>query len=144
MIGDTKTLLAQGGDLSPFLRTGRNMGIPLVAVTGELDALLPSALANSVKPSVCLITLGPLASRKSLKLFLELWESGIPCQEYVGNNGITRQLSQAHTNGIALTLIIGQKEALDGTVILRDFRSGIQEVFARERIIPEVKKRLGE
>jgi histidyl-tRNA synthetase len=56
---------------------------------------------------------------------------------------IKHQLKAAAEKKCEIALIIGQKEALDETVILRDMRSGMQEVFALERIIEEVKKRLG-
>jgi histidyl-tRNA synthetase len=41
-----------------------------------------------------------------------------------------------------IVLIIGQKESLDGTVILRDMESGMQEIIDSEKIVREVKKRM--
>ncbi|MFA6537126.1 MAG: histidine--tRNA ligase [Patescibacteria group bacterium] len=41
-----------------------------------------------------------------------------------------------------LLLILGQKEVAEGTIILRDMDSGIQEVINRSRAVREVKKRL--
>ena len=49
----------------------------------------------------------------------------------------------ANKFNVKLSLIIGQKEALDETIIIRDMDSGIQEVVAMEKIVKEVKKRLG-
>ena len=39
-------------------------------------------------------------------------------------------------------LIFGQKEALDGTIILREMDTGVQETIPLEKIVDEVKKRL--
>ena len=39
-------------------------------------------------------------------------------------------------------MIIGQKEILDKTVIIRDMESGVQEVVDFDRAVAEVKKRL--
>ncbi len=43
---------------------------------------------------------------------------------------------------VRFTLILGQKEVLDKTIILRDMETGIQEVVDIEKIVPELKKRL--
>ena len=44
--------------------------------------------------------------------------------------------------GIRYVLILGQKEALDGTVIIRDMSSGKQEIVKIEKVVAEIKKRL--
>jgi histidyl-tRNA synthetase len=44
--------------------------------------------------------------------------------------------------GVRFALIFGQKEALEGTVILREMDTGIQETIPLEKIIDELKKRL--
>ena len=43
---------------------------------------------------------------------------------------------------VKLTLIFGQKEALDGEIIIRDMTSGMQETIPLTKLIGEVKKRL--
>ena len=42
----------------------------------------------------------------------------------------------------AIKLIIGQKEALDGTVIVKNMVTGTQETVAKEKIVAIVKKNL--
>jgi histidyl-tRNA synthetase len=39
-------------------------------------------------------------------------------------------------------IIIGQKEVLDETVILRNMESGMQEVIDREKLVAELERRL--
>ena len=41
-----------------------------------------------------------------------------------------------------MTLILGQKEALDGTVIIKDMVSGTQETLVQGRLVASVKKLL--
>ena len=43
---------------------------------------------------------------------------------------------------IPYALILGQKEALDGNVILRNLSSGVQEFFPLCKIIEVIKKRI--
>jgi histidyl-tRNA synthetase len=95
------------------------------------------------KVDVFLVPLGDLAAKKTLRLFTELWSQNIIASEFIGPGSIKTQLKLAESNKVSIALIIGQKEARDGTVILRDVRSGMQELFTYERIIEEVKKRLG-
>ncbi|MBI2626519.1 MAG: hypothetical protein HYW69_02925, partial [Candidatus Nealsonbacteria bacterium] len=39
-------------------------------------------------------------------------------------------------------LILGQKEALDETIIIRDMQSGRQDTVRMEKVVDEIKKRL--
>jgi histidyl-tRNA synthetase len=98
---------------------------------------------NELKPEVFLVPLGDLAAKKALRLFSELWDENIAVHDHFGNIGVKNQLKMAENSKAVLALIIGQKEAMDEMVILRDVKSGMQEIFQYERIIEEVKKRLG-
>ena len=91
-----------------------------------------------------ILSSGDLACKKSLPLFSDLWDSEIKIINLVGENSLKARLPKAAEMKALLALVIGQKEALDNTVILRDVRSGMQEVFPTERILSEVKKRLGD
>ena len=110
----------------------------------EPGATLPHEhILGEIKAEVFLAPLGDLASKKALRLFSELWDAEIIVYAHFSANGMKNQLKLAETLKAEIALIIGQKEAKDELVILRDVRSGMQEVFQRERIIEEVKKRLG-
>ena len=93
---------------------------------------------------MALIPLGDLACKKALSLFSKFWDEGISIVNLLGDNSLKNRLQQAGEMKIPVGLVVGQKEALDDTVILRDIKSGMQEVFTSDRILSEVKKRLGE
>jgi histidyl-tRNA synthetase len=95
------------------------------------------------RAEVFLAPLGDLASKKALKLFSELWDHQVVVHDHFGGGGVKDQLRLAEGSKAIVALIIGQKEAMDDTVILRDVKSGMQEVFRYDQIIDEVKKRLG-
>ena len=44
--------------------------------------------------------------------------------------------------GARHTLLLGQKEALDGTIIIKDMKSGKQETIKLEKVVKEMKKKL--
>ncbi|MEK7134991.1 MAG: histidine--tRNA ligase, partial [Patescibacteria group bacterium] len=92
------------------------------------------------KTRVFLAQLGDLAKKKSLKLFEEFRKNNIYVSESFGRDSVKAQLRVADRLGADLALIIGQKEALDNTVILREMQSGVQEIIPLEKIISEIKK----
>lgn len=94
------------------------------------------------KARVFLAQLGDLAKKKILILFEQFRKADIPVTESLGRDSIKAQLRVADRLNADLALIMGQKEALDNTLILREMQSGVQEVVALEKIIDEVKKRL--
>jgi histidyl-tRNA synthetase len=92
------------------------------------------------KPRVFLAQLGDLAKKKSLNVFAELQKNGILTAESFGRGSLKSQLRVADRLGVEITLIIGQKEALDETVIIKDMVSGTQETVHHERLIIAVRK----
>ncbi len=94
------------------------------------------------KPKIFLAQLGEVAKRKSLNLFESFRKAGVEAKSSLGRDSIKSQLRIAHRLGVKFTLIFGQKEALDGTVILKEMESGVQETIPLEKIVDEVKKRL--
>ncbi len=92
------------------------------------------------KPKVFLAQLGELAKKKSLRLFAELQKNGILVAESFGRGSLKSQLRVADRLGAEITLIVGQKEALDETVIIKDMVSGTQENVSNAKMIAAVKK----
>lgn len=148
-VDDSMVTLGSGGyrDIS----TKNSSGKPLWAfgLSGDLATLVKAMEATGVAPvapfihEVYLVPLGELASKKSLKLFRELIAHQITVYDHFGSAGVKNQLKQAEESKAPIALIMGQKEAMDEMVILRDVKSGMQEVFSYDKIIDEVKKRLG-
>jgi len=86
--------------------------------------------------------LGPEARRKALTLFEILKDSGWSIGESFSKDGLSTQLERANKTGAQFTLILGQKEILEGTIIIRDMSSGIQEAVVFDKIISELEKRI--
>ncbi|MFH0853032.1 MAG: histidine--tRNA ligase [bacterium] len=110
----------------------------LVAKLKEQEADLPGLPA----PDVFLGQLGDPARKLCLKLFDELQAQGIGVAESLSKDGIKAQLEVADRLGAKFALIIGQKEMMDGTILVRDMENGIQEVVDFKRAVPEILKRL--
>lgn len=92
--------------------------------------------------SVFLSQIGDMAKRKSLKLLDQFRKAKISVGESFGRDSLKAQMNRADKMGARFTLIIGQKEALDGTVIIRDMKNGRQTIVKLEKAVGEVKEML--
>lgn len=86
--------------------------------------------------------LGDQARRKVFGLFEELRRSGFNVRQAFTKDSLKAQLEEANRVGAKFSLILGQKEILDGTMLIRDMESGIQEVIDYKKIRQELEKRL--
>lgn len=93
------------------------------------------------KPKVFLISIGELSKKKCLKILETLRKLNIVAAESFGKDSIKAQLRQADKMNVPFALILGQKEALDGTIIIRDMKCGMQEVINIEKLESELDKR---
>lgn len=126
-----------GGEDTPAV--GFSFGIERV-----VEKILKDGFSSKEKSTkkVFLIQLGDAARKKVLKLFDKLIDNNISTGESIGRGSIKSQLKMANKFNSKLALIIGQKEAIDGTVIIRDMESGMQEIVVVEEVVTEVKKKL--
>ena len=142
-------VLVSGGHVDDLIQSLGGAQVSGLGFSGTFETVMTALELAQIKYSsknkvdVYLIPLGDLAAKKSLKLFTELWNQNIVASEFLGSGSIKNQLKLAEANRVEIALIIGQKEAREATVILRDVRSGMQELFTTDRIVDEVKKRLG-
>ncbi len=127
-----------GGKPTPAM--GGSIGIE--RVVSEMRRQEVKIASPKPKARVFLAQLGDLAKKKSLKLFGEFRKNNIYVSESFGRDSVKSQLRVADRLGSDLALIMGQKEALDNTLILREMQSGVQQTIPLEKIIDEVKKRL--
>jgi histidyl-tRNA synthetase len=101
---------------------------------------------SSQKPTghtqVFLAQLGNMAKRKSLKLLEDFRRVKVQAAESLGRDSLKAQLKMADKLGAKYTLLLGQKEALEGTIIIRDMRTGRQETVKLERAVKEIQRRL--
>ncbi len=126
-----------GGRPTPAV--GGAMGLErLVGLIKARKTMVPS----SPKPEVFLVQLGDLAKRKSFRIMEELRRAGITVAESLGRDSIRSQLKMADRMGAQYSLIFGQKEALDGMVILREMAGGIQESIPQSKFIDTLRRKL--
>ncbi|MEA1926453.1 MAG: histidine--tRNA ligase [Patescibacteria group bacterium] len=140
--------LGGGGRYDYLVKTLGGSDTPAVGFACGIDRMALEMRKQDAKayypspPKVYLAQLGNLAKKKSLKIFEELEKNGIIVTESFGKGNLGSQFRQASQLGVSIVLILGQREALDETVILKDMESGSQEVVTFKQVVKEVKKRI--
>jgi histidyl-tRNA synthetase len=126
-----------GGRSTPAC--GFGLGVErTIAKIKELNIPIKSDSENIVY----IAQLGENARRKTMTLFEELRRSGFKVRQSFTKDSLKAQLEEADRVGAVLCLILGQKEIMDGTILLRDMESGIQEVVDYKKAGQEIEKKL--
>lgn len=91
---------------------------------------------------ICLVQIGEKARKYALTLAAELENEGLRASTIIGKQSLKGQLRSASKLGASYCLIIGQREVLDKTVILKDMDAGSQETVDQKKLVEILKKRL--
>lgn len=140
--------LAGGGRYDDLIKLLGGKETPAVGFAMGLDRIVDLMKVRNVKivsrsrPLIFLVQLGDSAKKKSLKLFEELRQAGLETASSFSQNTIKAQLGKADRLKARFALILGQKEVLDETIIIKDMLSGVQETVPLTKVIKELKKRL--
>lgn len=94
------------------------------------------------RQKVFFVQLGDLAKKKSFRIMEELRCANISVGESIGKASVKSQLKLADKSEAHFSLILGQKEAIDNTIIIREMSSGIQETILQEKMVETLKKKL--
>ena len=146
--GLSKNALIGGGRYDNLGKILGNERIPACGGAAGIERIVQvlkekgSKIPQPHYPKIFLAQLGNLAKKKSLKLFEEFRKNRILLSESFGRDSLKAQLRSADRSGVTHTLILGQKEVLEGTIIVRDMKTGTQETIKLEKVVREMKKRL--
>ncbi len=140
--------LAGGGryDYLSEILGGRPM--PAVGVAMGLERIIEAMQASGFVPpaqkqkKVFFIAIGEEAKKASLKFISELRRAGVKTLESLGKKSLKTQLKCADKQKTELSVIVGQKEIFEGSVIVRDMRTGVQETVTIDKLVESVKKNL--
>ena len=86
--------------------------------------------------------LGDRAKGRALKMLDDLRKSGLKVGFNLYKNSLKTQLETANDLKVPYALILGQKEVQEGTIIIRDMESGIQEIVDQKKTEAMIKRKL--
>lgn len=96
------------------------------------------------KPSVFIASIGLESQKSALKVLSMMHDEAIPVHEAFYEPSLRTQLQMARDKEVKLILIIGKKEAIEDSVILRDRLSDNQETVSMDKFLFVLKQRLFE
>lgn len=147
--GEASSLsLSSGGRYNGLIKLLGGKDTPAVGFGMGIERIIDQLKTEGVeltvadRPQVFIAQLGRRAKREALLLSQLLQEARVPFASSLDRDGMQAQLRSADRVGAKWALIIGQKEALDKTVIFRNMESGMQEVVPQDKVVEELKKRL--
>ena len=100
-----------------------------------------SSLSGARKPKVYFAQLGTRAKLQGLAVLDMLRHAKVPVLQSFGASHLSVQLEAARKGGVSHLLIMGQREALDGTIIVRSMQNSVQHIVSVTEI-PRLLKTL--
>ena len=94
------------------------------------------------QPEIFVAQLGESAKKKTFVIYEKLRKRGFKVAQAFYKDNLKTQLELANKLKVKFTLILGQKEVGEGTILVRDMEGGIQEVVDFNKIENDVAKRL--
>ena len=133
----------KGGRYATFFEKHLKLKVPAVGAVVILKGKqqLSRFPRGSVKsPLIHLVHLGFAPKIRSLMLIDQLRLAGILVDQDLASDSLSAQLRRAEAQGARYTIIMGQKEYVDGTVILRDMTGKNQEIVPQNMLISRLKR----
>jgi len=143
-----QTSLAGGGRYDGLIKLLGGPETPAVGFAMGLDRVVDVLKQRKIKvpdyekPLVFLAQLGESAKRKSYEILQKLQAEGIPVQATPFKDSLKAQLKVADRLKVKFTVIIGQKEVNDKTVIVRDMKESVQEIIPQTDLITFLREKL--
>lgn len=142
-------ILAKGGRYDYLAKHfGYKKEVPSVNATIEIDNVINSLSHKPISPRICkkpkiyFIQLGFEAKLKSLAIIEILRQAHIPMTQSLAKDRLSSQLAVVEKLHIPYAIILGQREALDNTVIIRNMNTHSQETIPIDKLAEYIKKKL--
>jgi histidyl-tRNA synthetase len=116
---------------------GASIGVDRVIALPTYNAPMPKIIKKS---KIYFIQLGFEAKLRSLEVIEILRKARIPVLHSLNKDSLSIQLGNAERLGLPYSLILGQKEALDRTVIIRNMENRSQETVKISDLAEYIKE----
>lgn len=144
----TQSALGGGGRYDRLVEQLGGRETPACGFGIGLERAILQMKAQEIEPpperglDVFVAQLGDSARRKAFVLFEDLRNAGVRLAGNFTKNSLKGQLEAANRLGARYTVILGQQEVLDETVLIRDMESGMQEIVDYKKTVNVLKKKL--
>ncbi len=141
-----KLALAGGGRYDEFISHIGNIETSAVGLAIGLERVMTKIKDKITKQPVgedliFIAQLGEQAKIKAMLLFEDLRQVGYSVRQSFSSDSLKNQIEEATRLKSKISLILGKKEVMDETIILRDMESGSQEIIAYKKIKDKLSKK---
>jgi histidyl-tRNA synthetase len=142
-----KMALGGGGRFDSLVENMGGIATPAVGLALGIERAVAKLkdkhlLANPFEDDIIFIAqLGDQAKLKALHLFQDLRRAGFNVRQSFASDSLKIQLEEAVAMKAKTSLILGKKEIMDGTILMRDMDSGAQEVVVYKKVKERLSKK---
>ncbi|MFA5163596.1 MAG: histidine--tRNA ligase [Patescibacteria group bacterium] len=147
-VAQSKLALAGGGRFDTLIESFGGPATPAAGLAIGLERTVIKAKDNRdlfYVPADDIIFIGQLGEQakiKSLLLFEDLRKAGFNVRHSFCSDSLKNQMEEATNMKAKLSLILGKKEVMDETIIMRDMDSAVQEVVPYKKIKDKLEKKI--
>ena len=144
--GGERSTIASGGRYDPLMSrmAHRPLSGAMIAIQVETRGSSTLKRRHRGVRSVYFAHLGPEARRRALPLLESLRKSGIPVYHSLWHERIGEQMTAAANLATPYVLVIGHKEAMESTVLVREVATNSQEAVLQSELAGYLRrKRVG-
>src|SRR3989344_3965336 len=141
--GDKQEELAYGFRFNRLAKKiGHRKGLlcNILNISAKLKKKLKKVKAKQIKPDFFLVQFGPEAKMKSFIVLEELHKAGANIAHSIAKDKLSGQMITAEKSGVPYIILLGQKEALENSVIIRDTNTRSQEIVSIPNLATRIKE----
>lgn len=105
----------------------KDLPATILDISAKLKKNLKKVKAKILKPQFYLVQFGPEAKLKSFLILEELYKAGVNVIHAIAKDKLGGQMITAETSEAPYIILIGQKEALENSVVIRNASTRAQE-----------------
>jgi len=141
--GDSRMPIAFGGRYDPLASrlNGAPASAAMVSLTCEIHGRARPKRTAFTFPLIYYAHLGAEARRRSLGVLENLRRAGIPVHHGLYHERIGEQMAAARQHATPYVLIMGHKEAVEDTVLVREVATNSQEAIPLPELTNYLKRR---
>ena len=118
----------------------KEVACTFVNISVKLKKITKKVKLKNYNPKAYLIQFGPEAKLKSFMILRELFKSGTYISHAIAKDKLSGQIGIAESSNIPYILLLGQKEALEDSVVIRNNSTRAQEIVSIKNIGNRLKE----
>ncbi|MEK7669110.1 MAG: His/Gly/Thr/Pro-type tRNA ligase C-terminal domain-containing protein [Patescibacteria group bacterium] len=118
----------------------KDLACSILNISAKLKKNLTKVKAKTVKPQFYLIQFGPEAKLKSFLVLEELYKAGASVIHSIAKDKLSSQIGIAENSDATYIILLGQKEALENSVVIRNTLTRAQEIVPIFNLTEKVKE----